>query len=58
MTEQQWERLGMMIENPSRGGIKPSDEIVIIRDVENPTTWDIIVRTYSEQFELELEDDE
>tara|TARA_R110002074_G_C11985439_1_gene612395 strand:+ start:81 stop:224 length:144 start_codon:yes stop_codon:yes gene_type:complete len=47
-----------MIENPSREGIKPSDEIVIIRDVENPTTWDIIVRTYSEQFELEVEDDE
>jgi len=58
MTEQQWERLGMMIENPSREGIKPSDEIVIIRDVENPTTWDIIVRNYSEQFELEVEDDE
>jgi|TARA_B110000263_G_scaffold95009_1_gene83084 hypothetical protein len=54
MTEQQWERLGMMIENPSREGITQTSEIVISRDGDK---WNIKVVTHGLDFKhLELED--
>ena len=56
MTQEQWERLGMMVENPSREGINN-----ILLTVDKNGEWEITgfkrEDTPDSLFELELNDD-
>ena len=44
MTQEQWENLEGIIENPHKLGFKYTDEIVITRDSNNKGAWKMELR--------------
>lgn len=41
MTQEQWEKLEGIIENPHKSGFQYTDEIVITRDSNYPGAWNM-----------------
>lgn len=41
MTQEQWEKLEGIIENPHKSGFQYNDEIVITRDSNYPGAWNL-----------------
>ena len=41
MTQEQWEKLEGIIENPNKSGFQYTDEIVITRDSNYPGAWNL-----------------
>ena len=41
MTQEQWEKLTSIIENPHKSGFQYNDEIVITRDSNYPGAWNL-----------------
>ena len=52
MTQEQWEKLEGVIENPYKSKFQYTDEIVISRDCENIGAWKMEIRS------IPLPDDE
>ena len=44
MTQEQWEKLTSIIENPHKSGFQYTDEIVITRDYEYKGAWIMEIR--------------
>ena len=44
MTQEQWEKLTSIIENPHKSGFQYTDEIVITRDSEYKGAWKMEIR--------------
>jgi hypothetical protein len=45
MTQEQWEKLEGIIENPHKSGFQYTDEIVITRDINNIGAWKMELRS-------------
>jgi len=45
MTQEQWEKLEGIIENPHKSGFKYTDEIVITKDSNNIGAWKMELRS-------------
>ena len=45
MTQEQWEKLEGIIENPHKSGSQYTDEIVITRDSKNKGAWKMELRS-------------